>query len=72
MVQQVLLGGMKMTIIISFSFGVLIGLFMKGIRITIKHDTLPEVPIEHNKSSVQTLPPNMREYAEKNHGMINL
>jgi hypothetical protein len=56
-----------------FGAGIITGLAFNGINITINHKQKEtEAPKEYNPSSANNLPKEMVEYAEKNHGMINL
>jgi hypothetical protein len=56
-----------------FCLGLVVGLCLKGIHITVTHkDPKKEAPTEYNPSSANNLPPEMVQYAEKNHGYINL
>jgi len=59
-----------MEIIIALVIGFLLGLSSKGINIKIEQKQT-DIPTEPLKSSANNLPPEMVEYAEKNHGMIN-
>lgn len=56
---------------VSFAMGIVVGILTKGIHITINHKQADfEKVKEYNKSSVDSLPPEMIEYAIKNHGII--
>jgi hypothetical protein len=53
--------------------GFSLGLIARGVKINIYHKDKSEQdkPVEYNKAPVEHIPPEMRDYAEKNRGYIN-